>query len=254
MDAMQQLPLFDNESTEASFTELATFLRCPLEYKLRFIDEKESAVPRSPQVLWGRRLHSIAHQYLDLPIDQRSLDFLIERLDDNPNSSSLPDGEYHLSIFRNTMRYFHDIFAQAEVYRSESAFTAPLGHFVLTGRPDAIVYGQRGLTLFEFKYSDYREFDYQSDIDHHLQLIFYSLGLRAIHVNVAEASYYFFDSGKTDSIALSESFMDRGAARIAEILDRISTTDDFTPRANRLCPSCGSRKGCHLQTQRRSER
>jgi len=248
---MEQLPLFHSESRKVNFTQLATFLRCPLEYKLRFIDENETAVPSGTQVLWGRLLHSIARQYLDLPIDERSLHFLTAKLEDEETSGSLPDRNYQLNIFADTMRYFHDIFAQTEVYKLELTFQAPLRDFVLRGRADAIVHGQSGLSLFEFKYGDYREFDYESEIDECLQLIFYSLGLRAIHVNVVRAAYYFFDSGKTASIVLSEPVISRGTARLLEIIDKISITNDFTPRANRLCPTCGFRKHCYLHAQRR---
>jgi len=247
---MEQLPLFHSEHRRIAFTQLATFLRCPLEYRLKFIDKKSGALPSGTEISWGRLLHSIANQYLRLPTDQRSAHFLTARLHDQAASKSLPDREHQLSIFADSIRSFHQMFAQTEVYQLEVPFRATLDGFVLTGRVDALVQGQSGLVLFEFKYRDYREFDYESELDEYLELLFYSLGAKGIHVDPVEAAYYFFDSGKTASIALSESLMNRGKAHLIGIIDRISKLTDFNPTASSLCPTCGFRKQCRLYAQR----
>jgi hypothetical protein len=249
---MKQLSFFEIEDRpKMTYTQLATFLRCPLEYKLRFIDKEMWAAPFGMEVLWGRLLHNIARQYLSLPIDQRSTRFLISRLEEETKSRSLPDRDYQLDIFLNPMKSFHHIFAQRKVHSLEIPFKTAFHGFILTGRADCILEGPNGLILFEFKYSDYRESDYNSELSRYLQLIFYSLGLKGGGLKPAEGAYYFFNSGNMDLITLSRSLINRGEKHLMEIIDRISKTNDFGPRANRLCPTCGYRKRCPLYVQRR---
>src|SRR3972149_4578454 len=64
------------ESKHVTYTELATFIRCPFEYKLRYRDETIKYEPVGTRVNIGRFLHSIAAQFLKLPAHQRKQGFI----------------------------------------------------------------------------------------------------------------------------------------------------------------------------------
>lgn len=243
---MKQLSLFPAEDRPMSFTQLATFLRCRLEYKLRFIDGEVAAAPFGTEVLWGRLLHKIAYDYLRLPIKHRSVYFLTSRIEKEVSARSISDEDYYLRMFADAMQHFHDTFAQTTVHSLEAPFSIPFHGFMLRGRVDCVVESQDTLILFEFKYRDFREFDYESDVDRYLQLAFYSLGLKGRGLSPEEGSYFFFDTGVADSIELSEAFMNRTEKRLVDVIDRIAKTDEFRPTANRLCRTCGYRKSCAL--------
>lgn len=243
-----QLRLFEErELPRISFTQLSVFLRCPLEFKLRFVDRREGEfAPMGIEVSLGRVLHKLAQEYLKLPAGQRTQAFLQSRCKDLVSKLTSRTSLRGCYPVEQALAHFDSNFSGLEIGDLEMAFEEPFSSHILTGRIDCIVNGPRGSELIEFKVRDYYEFEYERQIDRYLQLLFYFLGIRRTGRDVPRGAYYFFDSGIRDEIEFSEEVIREGEHRIKQLLERMSNETGFAPRHNQLCPTCGYKRLCPI--------
>jgi len=250
-----QLTFFNSETypKRINFTQISTFLRCPLEFKLRFLENKETDfAPSGTDIFLGRILHKITFKYLNLPPQKRNYAFLSSELDILKSSEYLKKEDFD---FLEKCLLFLDqsILRNLKIFSLELPFKYTIDKYLLTGRVDCLAANSKGITLFEFKLNNYPEFEYRKKEDQYLQLIFYTLGLKEKRIHPASGIYYFYNEGLLREINLSPRLLEDGRKRIQEILQTMSDTNLFNPQENRLCLTCGYKKLCPIFKKRRKD-
>jgi len=228
-----------------SFTQISTFLRCPLEFKLRFIEKREIEFsPSGSDVFLGRILHKITFDYLNLPPSERNLPFLSLKLKNLTNGTRIR--QEHLDFLEESIQLLdRSVLKGFKTISTEESFKYTIENYTLSGRIDCLSSSPEGTMLLEFKLNNYPEFVYENAVDQYLQLIVYSLGLQKKGITPTLGAYYFYDSGFLKEIELSP-LLETGEKRIRTILQAMSNQQCFLPRANPLCSTCGYRNRCAL--------
>lgn len=137
--------------------------------------------------------------------------------------------------------------------RRNPHFKTIFGHFVIVGTADCLINSSEGIHIIEFKEYDYREFEKDVGVIDYLQLLFYFFGLGGREAGVAGGAYCFFSSGYTDEVVFSDGMIDKGREFIEAKLQQMSKCQEFMPKLNALCVSCGYRGKCKLQVGDRKE-
>lgn len=243
-----QPSLFDDlQGHPVSFTQLSTFLRCPTEYKLRFIDRRETKFsPSGSGIFLGRILHKISFDYLSLPLSQRSSSFLFSQLEILIKSYKNLDKE-NITLLQSSAQLLSGSFlTNSEIIALERPFNTTFRNYRLRGRADCVALIDGRIGLVEFKTDDFREFDCKDDIDQYLQLIFYTIGLVSQGLEPMIAGYYFYNQGSFISKEMSPSFLAEGEERIAHILEAMHRGVLPIAKSNRFCTTCGYRRLCSV--------
>jgi CRISPR/Cas system-associated exonuclease Cas4 (RecB family) len=240
--------LVSNEGNRVTYTELATFIRCPLEYKLRYCDEPKTFEPLGTRVNLGRFLHSVATQFLKLPAQHRNKEFIETMFREETSKKRNPEYINELQRFQDpTILLLTQYFIDKTVSDQSSHFTTTFGPFIITGTADCLINSNDGIQIVEFKEYDYREFDENVDVLRYLQLLFYYFGLEERSTPIHRGVYCFFNSGYTDEIFFSHKIIRQARDFILLKLQQIAECQDFSPKSNPLCVSCGYRGKCKVQ-------
>lgn len=235
-----QLDLFEDQDPKViDFTRIAVYLRCPKEYWYKYLDRDKNFGPLGQKIYEGRLLHKAAEEYLKLPIQNRESETIISRLS---AESVLYKSVQNISLMEAAIRLFDNSFLQnlCDV-KTEIPFRLKVGDQLFKGRADCLAKDIDGWVLFDFK-RDATELEHHTRIlDKYLQLLFYAFGLdikKTIGLTNIKIGYYYFFSGKNDTIELTEDLMKDGLKRIKEIISELEFTRVFPARLNKLCESC----------------
>lgn len=239
-----------NTGGKVTYTELATFIRCPLEYKLRYRDKSITYEPLGTRVNLGRFLHSVATQFLKLPTLHRNTEFIEIKFREEMAKKRNPEYLDELQRFRDpTILLLQQYFIDKTVSNHSPHFTTTLGPFILTGTVDCLINSSEGIEIIEFKEYDYRELEDDLHVLHYLQLLFYYFGLVERNVGIRRGTYCFFNNGNTDELSFSDEIINQGEEFILQKLQQMIECKEFLPKLNSLCVSCGYRDKCVLQRE-----
>lgn len=243
------------EREPVSYTELATFIRCPLEYKLRYRDKTKMYEPFGTRVNVGRFLHSVATQFLKEPIDQRNKEFIESKFHEETTQKRNPEyidelRRYQAPIITLLLEYFVD----KPMSKKSPHFRTSFGSFAIVGTADCLVNSSEGVQIIEFKEYDYREFEEDVDVMRYLQLLFYFFGLGGRGGDISGGAYCFFSNGYADEVVFSDEMIDKGEELIGAKLREMTECQNFAPKLNTLCVSCGYKGKCKLQIEARGRR
>ena len=234
-----------SRSHPVSYTELATFIRCPLEYKMRYRDKSIAYEPRGTRVYLGRFLHSIATQFLKLPLHDRSAEFIETMFREEMAKKLNPEYKEELQRFQEpVILLLLQYFSNKTPSLHNPRFTSQLGPFTITGTVDCLIYSSDGTHIIEFKEYDYREFDDNLDVLRYLQLLFYYFGLIQRNIIIRGGAYCFFHTGYSEEIMFSDSLISQAEKFILDMIQQMIESNDFSAKPNDLCTSCGFRNEC----------
>jgi hypothetical protein len=243
------------EREAVSYTELATFIRCPLEYKLRYRDRAKIYEPVGTSVNVGRFLHSVATQFLKEPIDQRNKEFIESKFREEMAERRTLEYIDELRRYQDpTIMLLLEYFVDKPLSKKSPHFRTIFGPFAIVGTADCLVNSNDGIQIIEFKEYDYREFEEDIDVIHYLQLLFYFFGLGGRGADISGGAYCFFRSGYGDEVVFSDEMIDKGKEFIQAKLQEITECQNFAPKLNALCVSCGYKDKCKLQIEARGGR
>lgn len=243
------------EREPVSYTELATFIRCPLEYKLRYRDKTGIYEPVGTRVNVGRFLHSVAIQFLKEPIDQRNKEFIESKFQDEMAEKRNPEYIDELRRYQDpTTMLLLEYFVDKPMSKKSPHFRTSFGPFAIVGTADCLVNSNEGIHIIEFKEYDYREFEEDVEVMHYLQLLFYFFGLGGRGAGISGGAYCFFRSCYEDEVVFSDEMIDKGKEFIQAKLQEMTECQNFAPKLNALCISCGYKDKCKLQKETRGRR
>lgn len=243
------------EREPVSYTELATFIRCPLEYKLRYRDKAEKYEPFGTSINVGRFLHSVATQFSKEPIDRMNKEFIDSKFQEEIAKKRNPEYIDELKRFQDpTVMLLLEYFVDKAVAKKSPHFKTSFGPFIIVGTADCLVNSSEGIQIIEFKEYDYRESEDDVEVTHYLQLLFYFFGLGGREAGISGGAYCFFSSGHADEVVFSDEMIDNGKDFIEAKLKEMAECKDFMPKLNALCVSCGYRDKCNLQIDARGRK
>lgn len=246
MDMEQQL-LFDigPELEELSFSRISLFLRCPLEYRWRFIDGLSQAGQlRGEEAQLGRILHTVASRFLSAAEDTRTEQHATRLLETTWKKASWAfpqeSGAWYSKARDAVARLAASELLQIKNAQVEVRFNRQrVNDLLLTGRADVVGSLRDQLAIVELK-SELFEIEIGTGpIDRLLQLIFYYHGLRgALPSDPSRLMYYFFLSGEIEEIQTTRELMYRGLERIKQLGQEMKLAKRFVARPSRYCWTC----------------
>ncbi len=257
---------------EFSFTRLAAFEKCPLQYKYAFI----LSIPTfsAPSAVFGKTIHKTLQEYLELLQRSRSQGSLfgdaktVYTLDDLPSveklielyNKNIPEDWYAdpktkqeysekgLSMLRAF--YAHACATVPQPYRLEHPFRLkiPLGNdfVVLKGQIDRIdALPDGSLELVDYKTGKSKEKLRPEDRD---QLVIYAIAAdKEFGKPVSRARYFYLEDGTEVEFEVKEKDRERVMKKITETVAAIQESD-FAPTPDKItCRFCDYRTICEYR-------
>jgi DNA helicase-2/ATP-dependent DNA helicase PcrA len=254
-----------------SFSQLAAFATCPLQYKFAFILKIPAASDKA-SLIFGRVLHNTLYNFL-LPIlsetkkIQASL-FADEKVppktEDLINAKRLaalyqefwqPDGykdkeerEAYLQKGRLALNRFLDDYQKnppAEVLFLEKKFSFKIGADVIKGTMDRVDRLADGsLEIIDYKTGKSKT---KLEFKDKRQLILYKIFLEEfLGEKVSQLSYYYLESGEKFSFNATEKEIEKLKSGVLEEIAAIKSRN-FAPKPSPMCEFCDFRTICEFR-------
>ncbi len=235
-----------------SYSAFDTFNRCPLKYKLGYIDRVK--VPQKPEFFFGGLIHEVVQMALKRDPIIPPLDELLAHYKRRWQSDSFPtklEGEQYFKLGEDMIRKFHGSFKPGlrNIVATEKRFYVPLNDkHVLNGiidRIDKLPIG--GYEVIDYKTS--KKLPTQDEVDKDKQLCIYNFAVGALWPDVQDVrlTLYFlkFDQKITTTRRVDEvkSIKDE----IIATADKIENESKWEPKSNPLCDWCEYGEFCPLQ-------
>ncbi len=244
-----------------SYSALETFKRCPLKFKLQYIDKIKT--PKSKEALFGTLIHSalkILHEPgLVIPTEEEILKFISDKW----NSSIYGSEQESTMAFAQAIKIMKDYYAknypaQFNVVALETPFEAPIkvGEqlHIISGKIDRIDKNEDG--LFEvIDYKTTKKMPSQETVDKDLQLAVYHIGVANRWPSLALAnekrpvkvSLYFLKHGEKLSSIRTPENLEETKENIVKSFKKIADAyklSEFNALPNVLCDWCGYQRHC----------
>jgi len=256
-----------------SFSQLAAFAVCPLQYKFAHI--LKIPVRGKAVFSFGKTMHNTLYNFVKLTNEgknivqadlfasatqtkqkqgKKALDIsvLVEIykknwIDEWYESKSQKEEYYKLG--RKIIKNFHERFIQEQprVFRIngdlalETSFKLKIANNTLIGRIDRIDQTKDGIEIVDYKTGKYKEKLTPKDRQ---QLLIYQIATEeALGLKPAKLSYYYLEEGKKTSFLGSEQDKEKQKQEIAEMAERIKKSS-FDANPGWHCKFCDFRDIC----------
>lgn len=251
-----------------SFSQLAAFATCPLQYKFAFI-LKIPAPSDKASLIFGRILHNTLYNFL-LPLvnRQRQADLFGENTE--LDAAGLINEKRLLSLYqefwqadgyqspeereayrlkgREVLKKFwqdYQTSSGAQIMFLEKKFSFRVGGEIIKGtidRVDQLADGR--LEVIDYKTGKKKD---RLEFADKRQLILYQLFLEEfLRLKVASLSYYYLESGEKVSFTASEKDIDRLRLEITQEISAIKQRN-FSPRPGLMCDFCDFNRICEFR-------
>ncbi|QQG52466.1 MAG: UvrD-helicase domain-containing protein [Candidatus Falkowbacteria bacterium] len=254
-----------------SFSQLAAFATCPLQYKFAFILKIPAASDKA-SLIFGRVLHNTLYNFL-LPIlsetkkIQASLfadEKIKPKIEDLINAKRLnvlyqefwqPDGyqnkeerEAYLQKGRLALNRFFDDYQKnppAEIIFLEKKFSFKIGADVIKGTMDRVDRLADGsLEIIDYKTGKSKT---KLEFKDKRQLILYKIFLEEfLGEKVSQLSYYYLESGEKFSFNATEKEIEKLKSGVLEEIAAIKNRN-FAPKPSPMCEFCDFRTICEFR-------
>ncbi len=242
-----------------SYSALETFKRCPLKFKLQYLDRIKT--PKSKEALFGTLIHSALKILHEPGLTIPSEEDILKYVSDNWNATIYASEQESAMAFAQAIKMLKDYYAKNypakfNVLALETLFEAPLkvGEEVhsITGKIDRIDKTTEG--LFEvIDYKTAKKMPSQETMEKDLQLAVYHLGLANRWPSIiaekkpVKVSLYFLKHGEILSARRTVEQLEATKESLARSLATINdATKDakFPPTPNPLCDWCEYQRHC----------
>lgn len=237
-----------------SYSKLNTFEKCPLQYKLKYIDRipgEEEGI----EAFLGSRFHEVMEKlYDDLKFKIDSLEELLEyyesQWDKNWNDSVIiVRKEQTVKDYKNLGKKFienyyqrYHPFDKERVLGLERRVKIQLdndGKYKLSGLIDRLAQSENGIyEIHDYKTSG--SFPEQKHLDEDRQLALYQIGIENIWNDVKNVKliwhYVAFDKEMVSTRTKDE--LKKIKIDTIALIDKIESTEEFLPKESSLCDWC----------------
>ena len=244
-----------------SYSAISTYLTCPAQYKLQYVDGRET-LP-APALSFGSSVHSALEWLYSVPTpDPRPLDELLEYLETCWVSEGYDTPEEEARYFlqaKSTLElyYRNNITNNPEGFSVPAAvekrFLVDLGFCDLSGVIDRL--DRDGLGGFEITdYKTNRRLPPARRLHEDLQLPLYQIAAKKIwEVPVSRVTFHYLMMDHKASFVITPEREREALATVEQVSARIAA-EEFEPCRNNLCPWCDFQADCAIQGGRPAER
>jgi DNA helicase-2/ATP-dependent DNA helicase PcrA len=251
-----------------SFTKLAAFRNCPLQYKYAHIIK--IPVFGKPQFSFGKTMHGTLERFFRewLTRREKAQSGLFDADEKKDNSDKLPELDNILEIFekewipnwypskeemeknkkhgRQVIKNYWKVLSQdpPKVTAVEQSFNIKLGDYTLFGKIDRIDELENG----NYAIIDYKTGQAKDDLttEDKEQLLIYQMAVedpRLFNRKVEKLIFYYLENGKTHEFVGSDKDKDKLVKSLLERIEKIQKSD-FPPKPSMLCKYCDFNKIC----------
>jgi len=253
-----------------SFSQLAAFQKCPLQYKFAFILK----VPTKGKAVFsfGKTMHNTLYEFLkqaseknnseqenlfgektivkkDKENDFEILSHLYEKnwLDEWYESKKQKE-EYH-KLGKRILKDFYDDFIKntpnilkvSGVPALELPFNLKIGGYTLYGVVDRIDQTDDGITIIDYKTGQSKD---KLDVDTKEQLLIYQIAAKEVlHLEPKHLAYYYLEDGKKLSFLGTDNELENQKTKIIEEIEKIKNSE-FEPTPGWQCQYCDFKDIC----------
>ncbi|MEK7528180.1 MAG: PD-(D/E)XK nuclease family protein, partial [Patescibacteria group bacterium] len=228
---------------KASYSQIYTYLECPLKYKFRYLFQ----VPSPPQATtsFGSSVHNALKNFYEILLEDRSLIPTLEGLQSLYKKNWISQG-YDTRTFEQAMykrgqemieRFFEENKNNWVVPAFvEKMFTLRIAECSITGRIDRIDKLEDGTyEVIDYKTGKLKD---EKEVKKDLQLSLYALACRDfLKIPVSRLSLYFLEDNKKISTERTEEDINKFEDELKGYLDDI-TESDFIATPGRHCSWC----------------
>ncbi|MFZ4648585.1 MAG: ATP-dependent helicase [Patescibacteria group bacterium] len=248
-----------------SFSQLAAFSSCPLQYKFAFI-LKIPAPEDKPSLIFGRVMHSVLFDFLSplisgkvamqnslfgaekpvLLTEKRLMEIFEERWQpDGYNSKE--ERELYLAKGKAALHSFWDYWQELggrEILFLEKRFCFKIAGEIMKGAIDRVdILPDGRLEIVDYKTGNPKE---KLDYEARRQLILYQLFLEEfLGKPVAKLSYYYLENGSIMSFEATEKEKEKLRREIEEEIEAIKK-GQFPPKPSEMCKFCDFKGICEF--------
>lgn len=240
---------FFAETEEWTYSKLKTLNRCPLEFKVRYIEKKNPLFqPVGIETWLGRVLHAVVAEYYRHFECSDPLERLAEIY--SRKKPRKIEWETHALGQKHALDILA-IFSKSELARRapvavELACSGLVGRIRLRGRIDLLCIPKKNInqiSLIEFKLNDV-EVKHNEAVNIYLQpLLYYHALPQDYRERIESFGVYVFESGELLEIPKSETLLREAVQRVSELVG-LARRQVFPPKLNAFCSSCGYRSHC----------
>lgn len=234
-----------------SYSAYDAFNRCPLQYKLAYIERIKT--PDKPELFFGGLIHSIVQFALKKDPILPKVDELIKQLEDNWrvdifDSSDVAAQYYGFGVDMIRKFYSGHQPGLRNIVAVEKRFQIPLNNkHVLSGiidRIDKLPYG--AYEVIDYKTS--KALPTQDEVHKDKQLATYNLAVENLWPEAKDIrlTLYFLKHNSQITTTRRPDEVEAIKIELIETAEAIENTKDFAPKSNALCNWCSYQHLCPM--------
>ena len=230
---------------KVSFSEIATFMRCPYEYKNIFIDRARNNRRCGAKLSLGISLHASLRDFYRISFpEDRSLDNLLLSLKRNWSSKDFINPDEEQMWLNRAKDILSNFYSQNDHRRTpcyvEQRFVTKLDDLVFVGVIDRIDKVENTYELIDYKLEDYQEKEIED-----LQMTFYYIGCKyGLGIDIETFTFYILEENRKKHVVLTPAQIEKNIRRIKSCISEIDGAEIFAPKINILCENCGLKASC----------
>ena len=205
-----------------SKTKINTYLRCPFQFRLKYIDEIEGEANK--YMILGRKVHKVAEIFLKEfkdNLSQINIDYELRKIENNLNYELT----YHID---NLSKFFKIVESKYKVIGIEKELVSD--ELNLTGICDVILENSEGnLIIIDYKTGNSNSFS-----KHRLELCYYKLLVEEYYNRkVSHVGVFFTKNGRLRLLEIDDNPSIRKYLQPIEIQNAIEIMNDIELKINR---------------------
>jgi len=247
-----------------SYSQLAAFEKCPLQYKFNFI--LKVPIKGKSVFSFGKTMHGTLHEFLKLYSEKSNqkdlfgknadnkmsfktlLDFYEKNWIDEWYESKKQKEEYYkkgIEIIKNFWDKFEqnppNILKINDQPALEMPFNLKIGGHTLYGVIDRIDDPKDGITIVDYKTGESKD---KLDADSKEQLLIYQIAAQEVlHIRPQKLAYFYLNDGKMMSFLGTENELETQKEKIIKEIDQIKNSE-FDPTPGWQCQYCDFKDIC----------
>ncbi len=256
-----------------SYSQLAAFEKCPLQYKFGFILK----VPVRGKAIFsfGKTMHNTLYEFLKTKNETKKvaqeglfgekvkpakkstkkesvLDELTKIYENNWIDEWYEDQKQkddYFKLGKKIIKEFSDQFNKNppnilkvnDSLALELPFNLKIGEYTLFGVIDRIDDGKEGVAIIDYKTGQSKD---KLDLDAKEQLLIYQIAAQEVlHIKPKQLAYYYLEDGKVASFLGSDIDLENQKAKIVEEIEKIKNSE-FEPTPGWQCQYCDFKDIC----------
>jgi len=233
-----------------SYSQLESFKKCPLEYKLKSILK---IIPRGKPVFsFGKTIHSTLHRFVTKALKEKvTFKELLKIYDEEwifdwyqsekERESFYNKGKESLKIFYDNFKNDKNVLIIDDDPALEKGFQIKLNGDNVIGMIDRIDEFKGGVEIIDYKTGSPKKTLAKDD---KLQLLIYALAAKKVlGLNPVKLTYYYLDDCSKASFEIKDGMIEKTESEIKELIQKIKRSN-FKPSSGWHCKFCDFRDIC----------